>query len=375
MPSFNTNGVKKVHELIIYTEYTQRMMRFQKLTRNLFLNLHGHNVHRQQQQLSKFLMRYQQLASHTYCGAAGPVSRWRRSRNRLSACSALRCPDLWLQCSVSFVHGLEKTQLAGASFLNRARNSRCTVITDLDTSKRSTQKACSCCDAILKLAPRPRSKHEKRAAGSAWETWTVAAADGVRCARVRWEINFLLTFETASFFCVYPVYILWRCGPTRVRASSCLRFLGHTQWRITVGRTPLDEWPARRRDLYLKTHNTHNRQTSMPPVGFEPTISAGERPQTYALDRAAIGTGDLIICHYFFVCEIPQNTKRFQTQIRGYLPSMVSAFQDLYSTGIRWFILFRMLNRAFDLKSHMKLFLEMKGTPFPGLRHYDWMRE
>ena len=29
----------------------------------------------------------------------------------------------------------------------------------------------------------------------------------------------------------------------------------------------------------------------MPPVGFEPTISAGERPQTYALDRAATGTG------------------------------------------------------------------------------------
>ena len=29
----------------------------------------------------------------------------------------------------------------------------------------------------------------------------------------------------------------------------------------------------------------------MPPVGFEPTISAGERPQTYALDRAAAGIG------------------------------------------------------------------------------------
>jgi len=29
----------------------------------------------------------------------------------------------------------------------------------------------------------------------------------------------------------------------------------------------------------------------MPPVGFEPTISAGERPQTYALDRAATGFG------------------------------------------------------------------------------------
>ena len=29
----------------------------------------------------------------------------------------------------------------------------------------------------------------------------------------------------------------------------------------------------------------------MPPVGFEPTISAGERPQTYAFDRAATGSG------------------------------------------------------------------------------------
>ena len=41
----------------------------------------------------------------------------------------------------------------GASFLNRARNSRCTVITDLDTSKRSKQKAFSCCDAILETGP------------------------------------------------------------------------------------------------------------------------------------------------------------------------------------------------------------------------------
>ena len=29
----------------------------------------------------------------------------------------------------------------------------------------------------------------------------------------------------------------------------------------------------------------------MPWVGFEPTISAGERPKTHALDRAATGTG------------------------------------------------------------------------------------
>ena len=29
----------------------------------------------------------------------------------------------------------------------------------------------------------------------------------------------------------------------------------------------------------------------MPPVGFEPTISADELPQTYGLDGAATGTG------------------------------------------------------------------------------------
>ena len=49
-----------------------------------------------------------------------------------------------------------------------------------------------------------------------------------------------------------------------------LMFLDHKQRRTTVGRTPPDEWSARRRDLYLTTHDTHNRQISMPPVGFEP---------------------------------------------------------------------------------------------------------
>ena len=39
----------------------------------------------------------------------------------------------------------------------------------------------------------------------------------------------------------------------------------------------------------------------MPPVGFEPTISAGERPKTYALDRAATGTGAHGPYAYLFV--------------------------------------------------------------------------
>jgi len=48
-------------------------------------------------------------------------------------------------------------------------------------------------------------------------------------------------------------------------ASSFLRFLDHTRRRTTIGRTPLDEWSARCRDLYLITHNTHNRQHSHAP--------------------------------------------------------------------------------------------------------------
>ena len=35
----------------------KRTVMFQTLTRNLFLTLHRHNIHRQQRQLSKFLMR------------------------------------------------------------------------------------------------------------------------------------------------------------------------------------------------------------------------------------------------------------------------------------------------------------------------------
>jgi hypothetical protein len=76
--------------------------------------------------------------------------------------------------------------------------------------------------------------------------------------------------------------------PSWVVGFSFLRFLEHTKRRTIVGRTPLDEWAARRRDLYLTTHNTQNRKKSTPPVGFELAILAGERLQT---NRADTGTG------------------------------------------------------------------------------------
>jgi hypothetical protein len=78
--------------------------------------------------------------------------------------------------------------------------------------------------------------------------------------------------------------------PTQCRCRGLLLHLvvlRHTALR----RTPLDKWSVRRNDLYLTTHNTHNKQTSMPAVGFEPAFPASERPQTHVLDRPATGIG------------------------------------------------------------------------------------
>ena len=86
--------------------------------------------------------------------------------------------------------------------------------------------------------------------------------------------------------------------PQWARVSSFTRFLDHTQRHTTVGRTPLDEWSARSTELYLTAHNTHNRQTSLPPMEFEHTVSASERMQTHALDRAATGTGTLLLFYF-----------------------------------------------------------------------------
>jgi hypothetical protein len=73
-------------------------------------------------------------------------------------------------------------------------------------------------------------------------------------------------------------FFLWRCEPPGAMGSSLLKFLAHTQRPTTFGRTPADEWSPRRRNLYLTIHNTHKRQISMPPAGFEPTIPTSERP-------------------------------------------------------------------------------------------------
>jgi hypothetical protein len=120
-----------------------------------------------------------------------------------------------------------------------------------------------------------------------------------------------------------------RNSPTRARAASFLRFLDYTEWHTTVGRTSLDEGSAHRRELYLTTYDTRNRQIykplgefcfvfscslylirtwfvvlnvlnfafflylqhnkkkiSMPLAKFKPAIPKSDRPQTLALDHS-----------------------------------------------------------------------------------------
>jgi hypothetical protein len=81
------------------------------------------------------------------------------------------------------------------------------------------------------------------------------------------------------------ICFLWRNSPLRTRTASFLKFLDHTKYHITVARLSLDETSACRRDRYLTTHNTHERQTFMPSARFEPSIPASNWPQILAVDR------------------------------------------------------------------------------------------
>jgi hypothetical protein len=128
------------------------MVRFQKWIKNLCFTLHGHNIHRQRRQLSKF-----PSFSCATSSSLLMLTAWSDNACTAGHYSGRATPGLgwvWLPCG------------------------------------------CVSCD--------PGCTHW-RIVITKWETWTVAAAESVCCARVRWEIHLLFTFETAPFFCVCPV--------------------------------------------------------------------------------------------------------------------------------------------------------------------------
>jgi len=76
----------------------------------------------------------------------------------------------------------------------------------------------------------------------------------------------------ASYYIYIYIYIYILHGTTALSAPMPPHYRGFTSTprHTTFGRTPLDEWLARRRELRLTTHNTHNRQISMPPADSNP---------------------------------------------------------------------------------------------------------
>jgi hypothetical protein len=117
-----------------------------------------------------------------------------------------------------------------------------------------------------------------------------------------WYCNIKYLLTTQGLLLVWLLWVdYWKCtaGTKYLPLSwrNCPQWARPFRYRgftITLrhsrlGRTPLGECSCRRRDLYLKKHDTHKRQTSMPPAGFEPAIPSSERLQTHALGRAGTG--------------------------------------------------------------------------------------
>jgi hypothetical protein len=83
----------------------KRMVQFQKLKKTCFSPHTGTNV--SSGNCLSFSCGTSSFLLILTVGPRDQFPRWRHSRTRLSVCSVLRCPDLCLQCSVSFVHGLK----------------------------------------------------------------------------------------------------------------------------------------------------------------------------------------------------------------------------------------------------------------------------
>ena len=86
----------------------------------------------------------------------------------------------------------------------------------------------------------------------------------------------------------------------------------------------------------------------MRPVGFEPTISAGERPQTDALDRAATGTGTkygypciFLLVYFNSLLEGVPTSKLQSFVIKSWCTECDGCYDFVFST-------------AYKLKNHFK---------------------
>jgi hypothetical protein len=94
-----------------------------------------------------------------------------------------------------------------------------------------------------------------------------------------------------KFLFILRTFFFGSIAPRGPRPPHCRGFTMTLNQTHTIGRTPPGDGSARRRHLYLTSHNAHKRHTSMPSVGFEPVFPASERPLAHVLDCAAPGIG------------------------------------------------------------------------------------
>jgi len=65
--------------------------------------------------------------------------------------------------------------------------------------------------------------------------------------------------------------LLWFFDPIPYHGLHLWDFTITLIGQAILGRSSLDEWSARRSNIYLSTHNTHNGQRSMFPQELNPT--------------------------------------------------------------------------------------------------------
>jgi hypothetical protein len=111
------------------------------------------------------------------------------------------------------------------------------------------------------------------------------------CTWNGWPLNILLLLIILLVFTTH----------LRVLASSVLRFRDHTQGRKRVGRTPLDEWSAHRRDLYL-INTQHSQQTNIHALGGIWTRNPSRRTAVEPrLRRLGHWDWHLYVCMYVYI--------------------------------------------------------------------------
>ena len=84
----------------------------------------------------------------------------------------------------------------------------------------------------------------------------------------------------------------------------------------------------------------------MTPVGFEPTISAGERTKTYALHRAATGTGIKSTVYINYTITICFNNNVSFNNYYGRFQDLILLFKIPHGNANGFFEIYRQFGNA-----------------------------